>query len=34
MAVVAVGDFDKKQVERMIIEHFSRIPASKGGRAL
>jgi zinc protease len=33
MAVIAVGDFDKKQVERMIIERFSSIPASKGGRA-
>ena len=32
MAVIAVGDFDKKQVERMIVERFSGIPASKGGR--
>jgi zinc protease len=30
MAVIAVGDFDKKQVERMIVERFGGIPASKG----
>jgi zinc protease len=32
MAVVAVGDFDKKKVERMIRSHFSKIPARKSPR--
>ncbi len=33
MAVIAVGDFDKKKVERMIVEHFSGITKSTNGRA-
>ncbi|HSL71792.1 MAG TPA: insulinase family protein [Longimicrobiales bacterium] len=33
MAVVAVGDFDPVQVERMIREHFERVPAAKAARA-
>ena len=32
MAVVAVGDFDRAQVERLIREHFSRIPAASTRR--
>ena len=32
MAVVAVGDFDKADVERMIKEHFSRIPSPSNPR--
>jgi zinc protease len=32
MAVVAVGDFDKADVERMIGEHFGRIPAATAPR--
>src|SRR5262245_50040495 len=33
MAVIAVGDFDAKKVERMIVDHFSGIPANSGPRA-
>ena len=33
MAVVAVGDFDPKQVEAMIRERFGRIPKREGARA-
>ncbi len=32
MAVVAVGDFDPRQVEAMIRERFGRIPARTGAR--
>ena len=32
MAVVAVGDFDRAQVERLIKEHFAPIPARVGAR--
>lgn len=32
MAVVAVGDFDERDVERLIREHFSRIPAATDPR--
>ena len=32
MAVVAVGDFDKAKVERMIKAQFASWPAKKGGR--
>lgn len=32
MAVVAVGDFDKKQVEQLIRTHFSRIPSKPSPR--
>lgn len=33
MAVVAVGDFDKSQVERLIRTHFARVPAPAAKRA-
>jgi zinc protease len=32
MAVIAVGDFDRSDVERMIREHFGRIPATAAPR--
>jgi zinc protease len=32
MAVIAVGDFDKAEVERLIHEHFGRIPAPSAPR--
>jgi zinc protease len=32
MAVIAVGDFDRKAVEQLIRQHFSRIPARKAPR--
>lgn len=32
MAVIAVGDFDSKRIEKLIIEHFERIPPAKNPR--